>query len=112
MKKIYLILAIVLILVGCGKKANYTKDYKNLETKFLAAGKAFVENNKNLIPTDDSIYPIRLEQLYTGKYLTSKLVDPESKKECDKQNSYIHVKKVNDDFTYTLYLKCDNYETK
>jgi hypothetical protein len=112
MKKLCLVLVIIFILVGCGVKTDYTKDYQNLEAKFLTAGKAFVANNKNLVPTDDNIYSIKLEQLYTGKYLGDKLIDPKSKKECDKQNSYIRVKRVNEDFDFTLYLKCDNYETK
>lgn len=104
------------MLTGCFNKTetkkDYTNDYKNLEKSFLDAGKKFIDNNKNLIPSNSDVYSIKLNNLYLGEFLKNKLIDPETKKECDKEYSYIHVKNANNKTTYSVFLMCGNYQTK
>ncbi len=113
MKKYLLIFISIMVLVGCGKREekNYDADYQKLEDTFLKAGEAFINNdNVSLVPTDGTIYSIRLENLYNGDYL-EKLIDPKTKEECNKENSFIHVQKINDTITYTVNLVCGDYST-
>ena len=115
MKKIIICLGLI-ILTGCfNKESNqkdYTNDYKQMEKEFLTAGKTFMNNNENLIPKNNEVYSIKLDNLYLSDFLKSKLIDPKTKNECDKENSYIHVTNSNDKITYKVFLMCDSYQTK
>ncbi|MFA5459179.1 MAG: hypothetical protein WC267_01200 [Bacilli bacterium] len=114
MKKVLLSLLIVIGLVGCGptpKEKDYTKEYQKLEATFLEAGKALVNNNKELIPTDGNHYSIKLDNLYLGHYLKDPLIDPESKEECNKERSFIHVRLIRGKYDYVVFLECGNYMT-
>jgi hypothetical protein len=116
MKKMILLSVGLILLTGCFNKEvvkkDYSADYKNIEKNMLAASKKFMNTNKNLIPTDNQLYSIKLDSLYVGEFLKDKLIDPELKTDCDKDNSYIHVKNNNGNITYTVFLMCGNYQTK
>ncbi|MDD3822070.1 MAG: hypothetical protein ACOXZW_01045 [Bacilli bacterium] len=114
MKKALLSLLIVIGLVGCGptpKEKDYTKEYQELEVTFLEAGKSFVKINEELIPTDGNHYSIKLGNLYLGNYLKKPLIDPESKEECNKERSFIHVRLINNKYDYVVFLECGKYMT-
>jgi len=112
--KIYLLIFIsIVILSGCGvkKEKDFTSEYKKMEEDFIKAAETFVGDNPSLLPANNEIYSISLTNLYSSNHL-KKLIDPKTKKDCNKEDSYIHVKKVNDNVTYTVYLECGDYTTK
>ncbi|MGI6324959.1 MAG: hypothetical protein ACOXZS_03340 [Bacilli bacterium] len=113
MKKILIILLFVIILVGCRKEKDYGPEYKALEDSMLEAAKRFAEINAASMPkTEGEVYSIGLSNLYNGDFITNKLKDPKTNKDCDIENSFVHTKLQDGQIVYTVHLVCGDYSTK
>ena len=86
------------------------KYYKTQENNMVNATRSYLEANKENYPKiNGAMSYIYLNNLMDNKFIDQ--VKDYQKKNCDNKVSYVQVFKYNDDYMYTAYLKCPNYES-
>ncbi len=86
--------------------------FKKSEKEVLNAGKRYFEVNSTHLPTGNRIKTISLKTLYNKDFIKEDIRVPNSSNLCDENESWIKVQKKNNEYNYTVYLKCGLYSSK
>ena len=86
--------------------------FKKSEKAVLNAGKRYFEVNQTHLPTGNRIKTISLKTLYNKDFIKEDIKVPNSNDMCDENESWIKVQKKNNEYNYTVYLKCGIYSSK
>lgn len=109
-KIVVIVVIIVLILwfMVISPILNFKKNEKILEN----AAKRYYEINTGQLPTGKKIKTVQLQTLYDKNFISDDLRSSYTKKVCDIRNSWVKVKRENDDYKYYTYLKCGIFSSK
>lgn len=112
-KKIKIVvIAVVIILalwfIVIGPMLKFKKNERILEN----AAKRYYEINTGQLPTGKKIKTVELQTLYDKNFISDDLRSSYTKKVCDIRNSWVKVKKENNDYKYYTYLKCGIFSSK
>jgi len=80
--------------------------FRDNEKVVEKAAKRYFELNSDKLPTGERIKTLTLEELYSQSYMEKDLYSPYTKKTCSITNSWVKVKKENNDYQYYVYLDC------
>lgn len=80
--------------------------FKNNEKKLESAAMRYFELNSNQLPTGERIKTVSLGTLYHESYIDSDLYIPLTKKTCSVTNSWVKVRRENNEYKYYSYLEC------
>ena len=80
--------------------------FRTNEKKLEDAAKRYFELNKNELPTGERIKTLKLSTLYHKAFLKEDLYIPYTSKTCSIENSWVKVKKDNNEYKYYTYLEC------
>ena len=86
--------------------------FKKSEKEVLDAGKRYFEVNSTHLPTGNRIKTISLKTLYNKDFIKEDIRVPNSSNLCDESESWIKVQKKNNEYNYTVYLKCGLYSSR
>ena len=106
-----LLFIIVLIFVGVLVFVPLIMFNRN-EKKLLSAAKHYFEINANELPAGEKIRTIYLNELYKKSFIKEDLFIPLTNKLCSLENSWVKVKKENNEYRYYTYLKCGIFSSK
>ena len=87
---------------------TFHKNEESLEN----AAKRYFEINKEQLPTGERVKTITLKELYNDSYLKEDFYSPYSKKSCSITNSWVKVRRENNEFKYYVYLDCGILNSK
>lgn len=87
---------------------TFHKNEKSLEN----AARRYFEINSDKLPTGERVKTISLKELYNDSYLKEDFYAPYSKKSCSITNSWVKVKRENNEFNYYVYLDCGILNSK
>lgn len=76
------------------------------EKKLEDAAKRYFELNSRELPTGTRIKTLTLEKLYSKSFLKDDLFIPYTKTNCSLSNSWVKVRKENNEYKYYTYLEC------
>ena len=79
--------------------------FHNNEQKLEAAARRYFELNQNELPTGERIKTVTLNTLYHQSYLKKDIYIPYSRKTCSIDNSWVKVRRENNEFKYYVYLE-------
>ena len=106
-KKIKLVVTIVIIaLFGWFLVVNPMLIFHNNEKKLEQAAHRYFDLNSNELPTGERIKTVGLDTLYHQSFIEGDLFIPYTTKTCSITNSWVKVKRENDDYKYYTYLEC------
>lgn len=80
--------------------------FKNNESKFSDAARRYYELNPDKLPTGERVATLSLNTLYKQSYLKEDFYAPHSKTICSVEDSWVKVRKVNNEYKYYVYLQC------
>ena len=80
--------------------------FHNNEKVLENAARRYFELNPTLLPTGERIKKVSLETLYHGSYIKDDVFIPYTHKTCSIDNSWVKVRRENDQFKYYVYLEC------
>lgn len=81
--------------------------FHNNEKKLEDAARRYFELNSGELPTGQRVKTVTLNTLYHKSFLKDDLFIPHTKKTCSVDNSWVKVKKGNNnDYKYYVYLEC------
>jgi hypothetical protein len=80
--------------------------FRGYESKMEAAAKKYFELNSSQLPTGERIKTVSLKTLYHKSFMENDMYIPYSTQTCSIENSWVKVKKVNNDYKYYVYLEC------
>lgn len=80
--------------------------FKSNEKKLENAARRYYELNSNLLPTGERVGTVTLGTLYKKSFIEKDLFIPLSKKTCSVTNSWVKVRKENNEYKYYTYLEC------
>ena len=80
--------------------------FHNNEKVVESAARRYFELNNDKLPTGERIKTLTLEELYSDSYMEKDLYSPYTKKTCSITNSWVKVKRENNDYQYYVYLDC------
>lgn len=80
--------------------------FKKNEKTMLNAAKRYFEINSNELPTGNRVKTLSLKTLYYKSFIKEDLKLPNSSKTCSVSDSWVKVKKVDNEYKYYVYLKC------
>ena len=81
---------------------TFHKNEKEVEN----AAKRYFDLYSNELPVGERVKTISLETLYSKSFMERDIFIPYTKKTCSITNSWVKVKKVNNEFKYYTYLEC------
>ena len=87
---------------------TFRKNEESLEN----AARRYFEINKDKLPTGERVKTISLKELYNDAYLKEDFYAPYSKKSCSITNSWVKVRRENNDYKYYVYLDCGILNSK
>ena len=70
------------------------------------AAKRYFELNSNLLPTGERVKTVKLNTLYHQSYIKKDLYIPYTHKTCSVENSWVKVRRENNEYRYYTYLEC------
>lgn len=105
---IVVIIALILWFMVISPILKFKKNEKILEN----AAKRYYEINTGQLPTGKKIKTVELQTLYDKNFISDDLRSSYTKKVCDIRNSWVKVKKENNDYKYYTYLKCGIFSSK
>lgn len=103
--KLFVVIIIVLLFIWFLVGYPFLTLMKN-EAKAKSAAKRYFEINSIELPTGTRTRTIDLQTLYKRGILTEDLKGAYSKNVCSVSNSWVKVKRVNNDYKYYVYLDC------
>jgi len=80
--------------------------FHNNEKTLENAARRYFELNSNELPTGERVKTVTLQTLYQKAFIESDLYMPHSKNICSVTDSWVKVKRVNDEYKYYTYLDC------
>ena len=84
--------------------------FKSNEKRLEDAARRYYELNSNLLPTGERVGTVTLGTLYNKSYIDKDiyipLTNPLKKKTCSVTNSWVKVRKENNEYKYYTYLEC------
>ena len=80
--------------------------FHNNEKKLEEAAKRYFELNSNELPTGNRVKTVSLKTLYHKAFLKDDLKIPFTNKGCSIDNSWVKVRKENNEYKYYTYLEC------
>ena len=80
--------------------------FHNNEEKLKKAALRYFELYSNELPVGERVKTVSLKQLYHKSFITDDLLIPYTKNTCSVDNSWVKVKRVNDEYKYYVYLEC------
>ena len=86
--------------------------FKKNERTLENAAKRYYEINTGQLPTGKKIKTVQLQTLYDKNFISDDLRSSYTKKVCDIRNSWVKVKKENNNYKYYTYLKCGIFSSK
>lgn len=112
-KKIILILIIiVLVLLSLILFVFPWIIFHQNEKRLAEAGKEYYELNMQELPVGERVATVTLNKLYSKSFIKSDLYIPYTNKVCSINNSWVKVRKENNEYKYYTYLECGIYKTK
>lgn len=109
--KIVVIVVIIVLILWFMVISPILKFKKNERTLENAA-KRYYEINTGQLPTGKKIKTVQLQTLYDKNFISDDLRSSYTKKVCDIRNSWVKVKRENNDYKYYTYLKCGIFSSK
>ena len=109
--KILIVVALIAAFVWFLVVSPMITFHKNEESLENAA-KRYFEINKEQLPTGERVKTITLKELYNDSYLKEDFYSPYSKKSCSITNSWVKVRRKNNEFKYYVYLDCGILNSK
>ena len=109
--KILIVVALIAAFVWFIVVSPMITFHKNEESLENAA-KRYFEINKEQLPTGERVKTITLNELYNDSYLKEDFYSPYSKKSCSITNSWVKVRRENNEFKYYVYLDCGILNSK
>lgn len=109
--KILIVVALIAAFVWFIVVSPMITFHKNEESLENAA-KRYFEINKEQLPTGERVKTITLKELYNDSYLKEDFYSPYSKKSCSITNSWVKVRRENNEFKYYVYLDCGILNSK
>ena len=109
--KILIVVALIAAFVWFIVVSPMITFHKNEESLENAA-KRYFEINKEQLPTGVRVKTITLKELYNDSYLKEDFYSPYSKKSCSITNSWVKVRRENNEFKYYVYLDCGILNSK
>ena len=109
--KIVVIVVIIVLILWFMVISPILKFKKN-ERILENAAKRYYEINTGQLPTGKKIKTVELQTLYDKNFINDDLRSSYTKKVCDIRNSWVKVKKENNDYKYYTYLKCGVFSSK
>lgn len=103
--KLIVVLAIAFAFVWflvLGPMISFHDNEKALEK----AARRYFELNSNRLPTGERVRTLSLKALYDQAYIENDLFIPYTKKVCSVQNSWVKVRRENNEYKYYVYLEC------
>ncbi len=76
------------------------------EERLESAAKRYFELNKEKLPTGERIKTLTLQELYHDAYLDEDIRAPYTDKVCSITDSWVKVRRENNEFKYYVYLDC------
>lgn len=76
------------------------------EQKLEAAARRYFELNQNELPTGERVKTVTLNTLYHKSFLKKDIYIPYSRKTCSIDNSWVKVRRENNEYKYYVYLEC------
>ena len=86
-------------------------NFKQIESKVLDAGKRYYEINSSQLPTGNKIKTVDLKDLYLKDFIDSDLKVEITDRKCSLDDSWVKVKKENNEYNYYIYLKCGMFKS-
>lgn len=80
--------------------------FKGYESQMEDAAKRYFELNESMLPTGNRVRTVSLQELYDQAYLEEDFYVPLSNNACSITDSWVKVKREDDDYKYYVYLKC------
>lgn len=80
--------------------------FKHGEKTMEDAAKRYFELNSSELPTGNRIKTVSLQTLYTKSFIKEDIYIPYTKEACSVTNSWVKVKKENNEYKYYTYLEC------
>lgn len=105
---VVVIIALILWFMVISPILKFKKNEKILEN----AAKRYYEINTGQLPTGKKVKTVELQTLYDKNFISDDLRSSYTKKVCDIRNSWVKVKKENNDYKYYTYLKCGVFSSK
>ena len=107
MKKVKLLITVVIIVgflwfLVISPMITFHSNEKKLEE----AAKRYFELNSNQLPTGQRVKTVTLATLYHKSFIKGDIYIPHTTKTCSIENSWVKVKKENNDYKYYTYLEC------
>lgn len=109
--KILIVVALIAAFVWFIVVSPMITFHKNEESLENAA-KRYFEINKEQLPTGERVKTVTLKELYNDSYLKEDFYSPYSKKSCSITNSWVKVRRENNEFKYYVYLDCGILNSK
>lgn len=106
-KRIKLIIIVaVLVCLGWFLVGSPILEFHRNEEIVEKAARRYFELNSRQLPTGERIKTLSLKDIYHGKFLEKDIYAPFSKKTCSLEDSWVKVKRVNNEYEYYTYLDC------
>lgn len=105
--KLIFVLVIAVIIIFFVIKPYLT--FKNNEKDFQKAAENYFDSNTSELPTGERVAEVTLQKLYEKGYIDSDYYIPYrvlTKKTCSVTESWVRVRKEDDEYKYYTYLKC------
>ena len=80
--------------------------FKMAEAKMLESAKRYYELNSYDLPTGTRVKTLTLQDLYYKKYIKNDIYIPYTKTPCDLKESWVKVRRENENYKYYVNLKC------
>lgn len=80
--------------------------FHNNEKALEKAARRYFELNPNMLPTGERVRTLSLKVLYDQSFIENDLFIPYTKKICSVEESWVKVRRENNDYKYYVYLKC------
>ena len=80
--------------------------FKGYEKQMKEAAERYFVIKPGELPTGERIKTITLQDLFFGSYIKEDFYIPYTKEPCSLKDSWVKVRKENEEYKYYVYLKC------
>ncbi len=106
-KKIKLIIFLVIVMgIVYFIVVSPMLQFSNGEKRLEKAAKRYFEVFHNELPTGERVKTVTLKELYHKSFIDKDIKIPYTNTTCSTENSWVKVKRVDNDYKYYVYLEC------